>query len=275
MTLLTKSATINVMVNATRKAAKAITRDFGEMAHLQVSRKGTADFATNADHKAEKILYEELKKARPEFGFLMEEGGEKDGADPNMQWVIDPIDGTSNFIHAVPYFCISVGLERRNYDGTRDGIAGVIYDPIRDEVFMAERGQGAFVSDGQNERRLAVSGRRVTDEAMLVTNMPRISRKDYPHALEVLTRVTASPFIMRCGGASALDLAYVAAGRYDGAWYHTYQRWDVAAGLILIREAGGKVLEMPATDKEPMLLLATNDLLHEKIREHVRPVVAQ
>lgn len=229
------SPTLNVMVTAVRKAARQIRRDFQEVEQLQVSRKGAADFVTQADLSAEKVLREELTKARPDFGFVLEESGVIAGKDTEHRWHVDPIDGTTNFIHSIPHFCISVGLERA---GTV--IAGVIFNPISDELYIAERGKGAFL----NDKRLRVSGRREMANGLFATGLnlgpngnPALFYKQY----EAITKVSGG---VRRFGSAALDLAYVAAGRYDGFWEIGLNSWDVAAGIVLIREAGGQVSDL-------------------------------
>ncbi len=250
------------MTNAVRKAAKAVVRDFGEVEHLQVSRKGTSDFVTNIDKKSEKILFEELSRARPDFGFLMEESGSVKGNNSQFEWVIDPIDGTSNFIHAIPYVCISVALEKIHHDGSREPVAAVTYSPILDEMYIAEKGQGAYLND---KRRLKVSGRQELDEIMLASCAPRRSRQDYEYTIRTFERLTTHPFIVRTAGATALDLCYLSAGRYDGAWYNSCKRWDIAAGILLVRESGGMVTEIPANDRHPALLIASNQAIHDRL----------
>ncbi len=253
---------MNVMVRAAERAGRALIRDFGEVDQLQVSQKGPGDFVSTADLKAEKIVLEELRKGRPEFGFLMEESGEKKGADPSHVWIVDPLDGTTNFLHGLPHFCVSIGLARDN-----EVIAGVVFDPIKDEVFWAERGIGAFV----NSRRLRVSGRRRLDEAVLATGVPFNLHDEttidlYLTQLRPIMLQTAG---IRRYGAAALDLAYVAAGRYDGFWENGLQPWDVAAGLLLVREAGGFVTDLDGARYElgAKNILATNEQLHTKLTE--------
>lgn len=248
------------MVNAVRKAAKAIVRDFGEVEQLQISRKGTSDFVTNLDKRSEEILYTDLKKARPDYGFLMEESGEKPGGG-EYRWVIDPIDGTSNFIHAIPYVCISVALEKL-VNGKPEPVAAVTYSPILDELYVAEKGQGAFLND---KRRLQVSGRKDSDEIMLATSAPRKSRTDSEFTASLFSHITQQNYIIRTAGATALDLAYIAAGRYDGAWYNSCKRWDIAAGILLVRESGGMVTELPQTENHPPLFIASNAQIHDKL----------
>jgi myo-inositol-1(or 4)-monophosphatase len=205
--LIVRSPTLNVMMNAARKAARGLVRDFGEVENLQVSMKGPADFVSSADLKTEKLLRQELQKARPGYGFLMEEGGEIVGSDASHRWIIDPIDGTTNFLHGIPHFCISIGLER---DG--EIIAGVIYEPIHDEMFHAEKGAGAYL----NERRLRVSARRKLEEAVFATGIPFKGRPGHEQFVADATAVMATCAGIRRFGSAALDLAYVAAGRYEG-----------------------------------------------------------
>jgi myo-inositol-1(or 4)-monophosphatase len=249
-----RSATINVMVKAAHKAARGLVRDFGEVEQLQVSLKGPADFVSTADLQAERILCAELKKARPEFGLLMEEGTNETG-DGRHRWIVDPLDGTLNFLHGLPHFAISIGLER---DG--EIVAGVIYDPIKDELFWAERGAGAYL----NDRRLRVSGRRDLREAVIATGIPNLGRPDHPAYLAMFGAVMAQTAGIRRFGAAALDLAYVAAGRYDGYFEIGLSPWDIAAGILLVREAGGYVSEIAGGHHmlQSGNVLAGNDHLH-------------
>jgi myo-inositol-1(or 4)-monophosphatase len=248
------SALFNVMERAVRKAARGLVRDFGEVENLQVSVKGPADFVSTADLQAERTLKQELSKARPGYGFLAEEGGTEAGSDGQNRWIIDPLDGTTNFLHGIPHFCISVALER---DG--DLIAGMIYEPLRDEMFFAEKGSGAFV----NHKRLRVSGRRALADAVIGTGIPFRERGDHPRYLRLLETVMGNTAGVRRFGAAALDLAYVAAGRFDGFFEFGLSPWDVAAGILIVREAGGFVTEIDGGKN--MLtsgsLLASNDLL--------------
>lgn len=241
------SALINVMSAAVVKASKGLLRDFGEVDRLQVSRKGPADFVTSADKRTEQFLQRELSKARPNFGFLLEEGGEVKGKDPNMRWIIDPIDGTSNFIHAIPYFCISVGLEQLTAEGRSEMVAGVIYDPIHNELFTAEKGQGAYL----NEHRIKVSTRETIDDALLVTGKAARNTGYDQEMFNLATTLSSSGAIVRYFGATALDLAYLAAGRLDACWYYTVKPWDIAAGMLLISEAGGSVQDMEGKAATP------------------------
>lgn len=257
-----RSPILTVMSDAAIKAGKGLLRDFGEVDQLQISRKGTANFVTKTDLRTEKKLIAELKKSRPDFGFLSEEAGEIPGKDFEYRWIIDPLDGTSNFIHAVPYFCTAIALERRVRPGASEIVAGVIYDAIHNELFMAEKGGGAFL----NDRRLAASGRNMMDTAMLVTGNPRHNESDAAN-VEILKRASASTAAIRYTGASALDLAYVAAGRFDAAWFTKLQPWDVAAGMLMVREAGGMVTDFTGGTVEMTSphILASNQSLHTKM----------
>lgn len=262
---LSSSALINVMIGAVQKTTMHILRDFGEVGNLQISKKGAMDFVTATDRKVEKILYENLKKARPDFGFIMEEGGEIAGRS-EYSFVIDPIDGTTNFCHAIPYFCVSVGVQKVTEYGT-ELVAGVIYDPIHDEVFMAEAGKGAFV----NQRRLVVS-KRSTD-FYFVTGT---SRKKGQHSREcsiLADYADGIDSVLRRAGASALDLAYVAAGRYDAAWFPKLQKWDMAAGIIIVREAGG-IICLPSGEEgypyDELAIFAGSPDAHRTMMNHVK-----
>lgn len=227
---MARSALLNVMVQAATKAGRALTRDFGEVEHLQVSMKGPGDFVSAADHKAERIVREELAKARPGYGFLMEESGEIAGTDPAHRWIVDPLDGTTNFLHAVPLFAVSIGLER---DG--EIVAGVVFNPVMNELFVAERGTGAFL----NDRRIRVAQRRSLDQAVVTTGIPHQGRGEHGRYLRELGPLMAATAGIRRTGSAALDLAWVAAGRFDGYFERDLSPWDVAGGMILIGEAGG------------------------------------
>ena len=256
---MTQSALLNVMTAAAIKAGKGLLRDFGEVDQLQISRKGVSNFVTKTDLRTEKLLQRELSVARPDFGFLLEEGGEVPGKDPVYRWVIDPLDGTSNFIHAISYFCISIALEKKTGEA-RQSVAGVIYDPIHNELFTAERGKGAFM----NGRKLAVSARDNPEDAMLVTGNPKPALKDDAQALALFKSVSAFESTLRYFGATALDLAHLAAGRIDACWYYTMQPWDVAAGLLLVEEAGGQCFDLqgaPAHSYSKNLVAANRHLM--------------
>ncbi len=237
--LAPRSATITVMIRAAFAAAKNLKRDFGEVEHLQISEKGPGDFVSHADIKAERTLRTELLKTRPDYGFLGEEGTEIKG-DGRNRWIVDPLDGTTNFLHGVPHFAISIGLER---DG--EIIAGVIYQPISDELFWAEKGNGAFVdTPTARSRRLRVSGRKDPARALVGTGIPHIGKGDHPAYFSKIAAVAAQTAGVRRWGAAALDLAFVAAGRFDAFFEFNLSPWDVAAGLLLVREAGGFVGDM-------------------------------
>ncbi len=234
--LAVRSATITVMIRACFAAAKTLKRDFGEVEQLQVSEKGPGDFVSRADIMAERTLRKELERTRPDYGFLGEEGGEIKG-DGHNRWIADPLDGTTNFLHGVPHFAISLALER---DG--EIIAGVIYQPISDELFWAEKGNGAFIdTPNARSRRLRVSGRKELSRGLIATGIPFMSRGDHPAYLKKLEAVMGKTAGVRRWGAAALDLAFVAAGRYDAFFEYGLAPWDVAAGLLMVQEAGGLV----------------------------------
>jgi myo-inositol-1(or 4)-monophosphatase len=230
-----RSPLITVMIAAAQKASKRLIRDFGEVEQLQVSRKGPADFVSAADKRTEDILFNELRKARPEFGFLMEESGEVAGKDTSNRWIIDPLDGTTNFLHGIPHFAISIALER-----DREPYAGVIYNPITDELYWAEKGKGAHLKD----RRLRVSGRDKMEDAIFATGIPFLGAKNHALVLKQIESVMGQCAGIRRFGAAALDLAYTAAGRFDGFWESGIQAWDMAAGIVIAREAGALVTEI-------------------------------
>ncbi|MGE3304174.1 MAG: inositol monophosphatase family protein [Hyphomonadaceae bacterium] len=259
------SALISVMIAAARKAARGLARDFGEVENLQVSKMGPGDFVSNADHKAEKILFEELSRARPGYGFLLEERGRVAGTDKSHRFIIDPLDGTLNFLHGVPHFAISIGLEREG-----ELIAGVVYDVIKDDLFWAEKGAGAFL----NDRRLRVSARTQLNEALVVTGLATPTRKDadaYGRHLQEYDRMTAATAGVRRFGAASLDLAYVAAGRFDGYWERALAPWDIAAGAVLVREAGGFAREIDDQDfMTTGSILAANAALLPQMQKALR-----
>lgn len=251
--LMTKrSALLNVMAAAATKAARGLVRDFGELENLQVSKKGTGDFVSAADRKAEKVIVAELSKARPKYGFLLEESGEIIGADTSNRWIVDPLDGTTNLLHGIAHFSISIGLER---DGQLT--AGVIYEPVSDQMFWAENGQGAYL----NGHRIRVSGRRELDETLFATGIPFAGKEDHARYLTQLRAVMAVSAGVRRFGSAALDLAYVAAGRYDGFWEMGLSPWDMAAGIVIVREAGGLVSDFQGRGKmmETGEIVAAND----------------
>ena len=259
------SALMNVMINAARKAGKSLTRDFGEVEHLQVSIKGPANFVSAADHKAEDIIYNELKKARPEYGFLMEERGEVAGADKTHRWIVDPLDGTTNFLHSIPLFCSSIGLER---EGVL--VAGVIYNPISDELFTAEKGKGAFLND---RRRLRVAARKTLDDCVVATGIPHRGRTGHATFLKEAETVMRHVAGVRRTGSAALDMAWTAAGRFDGYWERNIKPWDIAAGIVMIRESGGTVSDLDGADQ----MLDTGDVIvgNKDVHRALLPLLAK
>ena len=231
---MARSAIINVMVQAAMKAGRSLARDFGEVQNLQVSLKGPGDYVSAADRKAEDIVFAELSKARPGYSFLMEERGEVEGDDGQHRWLVDPLDGTTNFLHGIPIFAVSIALERQG-----QLVAGVIYNPAMDELYTAERGGGAFM----NDRRLRVSARSRLSDSVIGAGIPHLGRGHHGRSLVDLKTVMAETAGIRQLGSAALDLAYVAAGRMDAFWENTLAPWDMAAGMLIIREAGGFVTD--------------------------------
>jgi myo-inositol-1(or 4)-monophosphatase len=224
------SANLNVMIKAARRAGRNLAKDFREVENLQVSRKGAGDFVSKADLSAEKIIKEDLMDARPTYGWLAEEGGADEGADPTRRWIVDPLDGTTNFLHGLPHWAVSIALEHKGQI-----VAGVIYDPTKDEMFVAEKGAGAWM----NDQRLRVSSRHSMIESLFATGIPFGGRADLPETIKDVAKIAPSVAGIRRFGAAALDLAYVAAGRYEGFWERRLNSWDMAAGLVIVREAGG------------------------------------
>jgi len=268
--MATRSPTINVMVRAAERAARDLKRDFGEVEHLQTSRKGPGDFVSAADLKSEQTLQRELQKARPGYGFLMEEGGAVAGSDSEHRWLIDPLDGTTNFLHGIPHFSISIGLERAG-----ELVAGVVYDPIKDEMYWAEKGAGAYL----NDRRIRVSSRRHVEDALVVTGITprrRAEADDRAAFVAQFDAVLAATAGIRRLGSAALDLAYVAAGRYEAFWENHLSPWDIAAGIVLVREAGGYVSEIDggADMLTTGSTFAANAALHEPIGRLLRAATA-
>ena len=261
-----RSPLITVMTAAAQKAGRALMRDFGEVEQLQVSKKGPADFVSRADRKAEEIVVEELQKARPAYGFLLEEQGEIAGGDISNRWIVDPLDGTTNFLHGIDHFAVSIALER-----DRRLEAGVVYAPVHDQMYFAERGQGAFL----NDRRVRVSSRVDVAASLFATGIPFLGRPGHAEFLTELEAVMAGSAGVRRMGTASLDLAYVAAGRYDGFWESGLQPWDMAAGIVLVREAGGLVTDMGGRDR--MLdsgdIVATNAALDRDFRKLLRDAV--
>ena len=253
-----RSALLNVMVAAALKAGRSLKRDFGEVEHLQVSLKGPANFVSAADHRAEEILRVELAKARPGYGFLGEESGRQDGSDKTHTWIVDPLDGTTNFLHGIPQFAISIGLER---DGVI--VAAVVYNPANDDIFTAERGKGAFL----NDRRLRVSARRRLADAVVACGLPHLGRGDLALFRKEFAAVQDKVAGLRRFGAAALDLAWIAAGRFDAYWERDLSSWDMAAGLLLVREAGGFATDLDGNDAifAKSQIIAGNETIHREL----------
>jgi myo-inositol-1(or 4)-monophosphatase len=226
------SANLNLMIKAARRAGKALVKDFREVENLQVSTKGPGDFVTKADREAERIIKEDLMGARPTYGWLGEETGEQEGQDPTRRWIVDPLDGTTNFLHGMPHWAISIALEHKG-----EITSAVVFDAAKDEMFWAEKGSGAWM----NDRRLRVSGRRAMHEAVFATGVPFSTKKTLPATLADLARLMPACAGMRRWGVASLDLAYVAAGRFDGYWERELHQWDIAAGILLVKEAGGLI----------------------------------
>ena len=264
------SPTVTIMIEAAQAAGRPeegrkLLRDFGEVENLQVSRKGPGDFVSNADMKAEKTVFEMLSKKRPGYGFLMEERGEVEGSDKSHRFIVDPLDGTTNFLHGIPHFAVSIGLER---DGSLH--AGVVHDVVRNEVFWAETGQGAWIEN----RRLVVAARRKLADAVFATGIPFIGKPGHKDFLHELAAIMPDVAGIRRFGSAALDLAYVAAGRYDGFWERDLKAWDLAAGIVLVREAGGIVEGLDG--KDPMengAIVCGNPSLCAKLKERLNDVV--
>jgi myo-inositol-1(or 4)-monophosphatase len=252
------------MIKAAEKAAKSLVRDFGEVEQLQVSRKGPADFVSLADKRAEEIIFEELKKARPDYSFLMEEGGEVKGKDTERRWIIDPLDGTANFLHGIPQWAISIALEEK-------GIltVGLVYDPIKDEMFYAEKNGGAFL----RRKRLRVSGRGNTDMAIIVTGAPRRASNNHELFFREQRAVWNTGAALRRMGAASLDLCYVAAGRFEGYWERELKPWDMAAGMLILREAGGFYSDIDNDKENPLKtgnIIASNAELFDNLKKTLR-----
>ncbi|MFS8037435.1 inositol monophosphatase family protein [Xanthobacter sp. AM11] len=255
-----RSPLITVMVQAVRKAGRALARDFGEVEQLQVSMKGPADFVSAADRKAEDTLFAELSRARPAYGFLMEERGAVEGTDPANTWVVDPLDGTTNFLHGIPIFSISLALVRNGMP-----VAGVIFNPVMDELYVAESGQGAYL----NDRRLRVAARKKLADSVVSCGLPHMGRGDHGQFNRELEKVQPQVAGLRRTGSAAIDLAWVAAGRFDAFWERNLSPWDMAAGIILVREAGGFVSDMDNGDKmlEKGHVLAGNEMIQRDLQK--------
>jgi myo-inositol-1(or 4)-monophosphatase len=259
------SALINVMVKAARRAGRSLKRDLGEIENLQVSLKGPANFVSLADKRSEQMLYEDLTKARPGYGFIGEEGGTREGSDKSHTWIVDPLDGTTNFLHGIPQFAISIALQRED-----SIIAGVIYNPGNDELYITERGKGAFL----NDQRLRVAGRRKLDECVIACGLPHIGRGDHEQSRQEMSEIQNKVAGLRRFGAASLDMAFVAAGRLDGYWERNLQPWDIAAGQIMIREAGGVISGMEGDD-DPLTtghVIAGNEFVHAELVKMLKPL---
>jgi myo-inositol-1(or 4)-monophosphatase len=257
------SAHLTIMANAAQRAAKQLLRDFNEVEQLQVSIKGPSDFVSQADLKAEAMIKQDLNKARPGYAFLMEESGASGSENWTWRWVVDPLDGTTNFLHGMPHWAISIGLERRLPDGGIEPAAGVIYAPATDEMFWAEKGAGAFM----NDRRLRVSARRELNQSVFATGIPFAVAPPRQRLAFARTLGTLMPQVagIRRFGAAALDLAWVAAGRFDGYWEIGVKPWDIAAGIVLVREAGGYVTDPEGRDLVGSEVVSANPHLHPKL----------
>ncbi|MGB3611813.1 MULTISPECIES: inositol monophosphatase family protein [unclassified Aminobacter] len=259
---MARSAIINVMVQAAMKAGKSLARDFGEVQNLQVSLKGPGDYVSQADRRAEEIIYSELSRARPGYSFLMEERGTVAGDDDQHRWIVDPLDGTTNFLHGIPIFAISIALERQGQI-----VAGVIYNPAMDELYTAERGGGAFM----NDRRLRVAARAKLSDAVITTGIPHLGRGHHGVALIELKNIMGEAAGIRRFGAASLDLAYVAAGRVDGYWERWLSPWDIAAGILMVREAGGFSSDISGGQNmlEDGTIVAANEPIHRQLLQQL------
>lgn len=261
------SGLLTIMDRAARKAGGKLRRDFNEVQQLQVSRKGPADFVSKADQAAERTLYDELSRARPGWGFLLEEAGEIEGDPAKPRWIIDPLDGTSNFLHGIPHFAISIAVEEPLANGKREVTSGLVYQPLTDESFWAEKGRGCWLQD----KRLRVSARRDLSESLIATGIPFLGHGDMAQWSRIFGAVAPEVAGIRRFGSAALDLAWVAAGRFDGFWEASLQPWDVAAGILLVREAGGFVTDFRGGDRmiERSEFLAGNDAMHSRLQKLV------
>jgi len=263
--MVAHSGLITVMQRAARKAAPRLRRDFGEVEQLQVSRKGPADFVSMADKRAEQTIVEELRNARPDWGMLLEEGGEIAGNPDKPRWIVDPLDGTTNFLHGVPHFSISIAVEEKKPGGGAEITQGLVYQPLTDESFWAEKGRGAWLHD----RRLRVSARRDLADALIATGIPFLGHGNFEEWTRIFSAIAPEVAGIRRFGSAALDLAWVAAGRFDGYWESDLAPWDVAAGMLLVKEAGGFVTDFRGGDQtmERRQFLAANDSLHSKLHK--------
>ena len=259
------SALLNVMIKAARKAGRNLKRDLGEIEHLQVSLKGPANFVTVADKRAEETIYDELTKARPGYGFIGEEGGAREGTDKSNVWIVDPLDGTTNFLHGIPHFAVSIALQR---EGAL--IAGLVYNPANDDLFVAEKGKGAFL----NDQRLRVAGRKLLNESIIACGLPHIGRGDFRLSQAEMSLLQPRVAGLRRFGAASLDLAWVAAGRLDGYWERNLSVWDMAAGIVLVREAGGYVSDVDGDDYtfETRDIVAGNEAIKSELVKLLKPL---
>ncbi|MBD3764996.1 MAG: inositol monophosphatase [Rhodobacterales bacterium] len=258
------SANLNLMIKAARKAGRSLVKDFREVENLQVSSKGPGDFVSRADREAERIIKEELMGGRPTYGWLGEETGEEPGQDPTRRWIVDPLDGTTNFLHGLPHWAVSIALEHKG-----EIVAGVVFDAAKDEMYWAEKGAGAWLNDS---RRLRVSGRKTMIESIFATGVPFGGRGTLPATLQDLARLMPACAGVRRWGSAALDMAYVAAGRFDGYWERGINAWDIAAGIVLVREAGGMVSAIREGDDplEKGAVICGNQGLFEPFRGIIR-----
>lgn len=265
------SPAMQVLTTAVTKAGKRLLRDFGEVEQLQVSQKGPGDFVSQADLRAEETLRQELTKARPGWSFLMEESGAHGAADWEYRWVVDPLDGTTNFLHGIPHWCVSVGVEKRLSADKTELVAGCVYNPAGDELFWAEKGMGAFL----NDKRLRVSGRRNMLESVFATGIPFASVPRKPEFVAILNALMPQVAGIRRMGAAALDLCWTAAGRYEGYWELGIKPWDFAAGQVILREAGGTITDPDGGEPYPAgNIVAGNATLHPRLREIVAEGIA-
>lgn len=257
-----------VMINAARLAGRSLARDFGEVENLQISKKGPADFVSNADHRAEDIIYNSLSKARPGYGFVMEERGVVEGTDKSNRFIVDPLDGTLNFLHGQPHYAVSIALEREG-----KLFCGVVYDVAKNEIFWAETGRGAWL----DQRKLIVAGRKRLEECVFATGTPWVGKGEHAHRLfsQEIASVTPVTAGIRRYGSAALDLAYVAAGRFDGFWERGLKPWDIAAGIVLVREAYGLAEEIDGGDVQTTgNIIAANEAILPKLQERLRKAKA-
>ncbi|WP_428544761.1 inositol monophosphatase family protein [Profundibacter sp.] len=259
------SANLNLMIKAARAAGRSLSKDFREVENLQVSLKGAGDFVSKADFAAEEIIREQLTEARSTYGWVGEETGVTEGDDPTRRWIVDPLDGTTNFLHGMPHWAVSIALEHKG-----EVVAGVVYDPTKDEMFFAEKGQGAWM----NESRMRVSGRRRLSECVFATGLPFSGRPDLPQTLKELARILPATSGVRRWGSASLDLAYVAAGRFDGFWERGLNLWDIAAGVVIVREAGGMI--EPLRKERDILadgeVICANEPIFEQFAKIIRDV---